>query len=514
MAGPKDPFDPYHKWLAIPKDQRPPTYYQLLGISLQESDREVIEEAAVRQSMHLRTYQIGPNAELCTRLLNEIARAQQTLLHPQKKKAYDEQLAQQASMAHAISARPIAVAADDAVTFAVVGAPRRPARDSRQRPAAPTGRTRTSVGLLVGGIAGGVLVLGAALAAWAWKVNEPAPPRVVLADVNKKSVFVKIEPAGPAKKFDKPAPIAPVKGDAKIEPKAQPDRANVIVPLSEAMRFNGHSAGVTGLQEMGDGLTFSSASLDGTIRVWRAATAKQEAQLDTAMPILTFGFSPSQRFVAALAKDRLRVYEWADRQLVVGPTQVIAASFWGGPDTLFSSRADGGFENRDFFRKEMSSGPRFVVPGAALSGSFGKPFFITLGNDVRLFRTTFGPRENTSLAAPDAICAAFADDRWLVVGSSDHRLRAFNVDSGELTGVFEGAADIPRALAVSKDGRYILAGGDDKIVRLWDVATAKEIARSAPLPATVRAVAFFGDAALSAGDDHVIRLWHPWRDKK
>ena len=37
-------FDPYHKWLGIPKDQRPPTHYQLLGISPTEQDREVIEE--------------------------------------------------------------------------------------------------------------------------------------------------------------------------------------------------------------------------------------------------------------------------------------------------------------------------------------------------------------------------------------------------------------------------------------------------------------------------------------
>ena len=42
-------FDPYHKWLAIAKDQRPPTYYQLLGISPHEADPEVIEEAAIRR---------------------------------------------------------------------------------------------------------------------------------------------------------------------------------------------------------------------------------------------------------------------------------------------------------------------------------------------------------------------------------------------------------------------------------------------------------------------------------
>lgn len=86
-------FDPYHKWLGIAKDQRPTTHYQLLGIPAGETDPEVIEDAAVRQSAHVRTYQIGEHAQLCTRLLNEIAQAKLVLLNPAKRRAYDEQLA-------------------------------------------------------------------------------------------------------------------------------------------------------------------------------------------------------------------------------------------------------------------------------------------------------------------------------------------------------------------------------------------------------------------------------------
>ncbi len=85
-------FDPYHKWLAIPRGQRPPTYYQLLGIAPDESDAEVIAEAALRQTSHVRTYQTGPHAQQCIELLNEIARARTTLLDPVKRKAYDASL--------------------------------------------------------------------------------------------------------------------------------------------------------------------------------------------------------------------------------------------------------------------------------------------------------------------------------------------------------------------------------------------------------------------------------------
>ena len=88
-------FDPYHKWLAIPPAQRPPTHYQLLAISPSEKDPEVIEEAALQRTAHLRTYQMGPNATECTRLLNEIAQAKVVLLNPAKRQEYDAQLTRQ-----------------------------------------------------------------------------------------------------------------------------------------------------------------------------------------------------------------------------------------------------------------------------------------------------------------------------------------------------------------------------------------------------------------------------------
>jgi hypothetical protein len=86
-------FDPYHKWLAIPTDQRPPTHYQLLGVAPTETDPEVIEEAVLQRTAHLRAYQLGPHAKECTRLLNEIARAKVVLLNPEKRKQYDAEIA-------------------------------------------------------------------------------------------------------------------------------------------------------------------------------------------------------------------------------------------------------------------------------------------------------------------------------------------------------------------------------------------------------------------------------------
>src|SRR5438105_9499728 len=99
-------FDPYHKWLGIPADQRPPSYYQLLAISPREADLDVIEEAAIRQTAHVRTYQVGPYAAECTRLLNEIAQARTVLLDPGKRKEYDARLGKTGSEDRVVAGAP------------------------------------------------------------------------------------------------------------------------------------------------------------------------------------------------------------------------------------------------------------------------------------------------------------------------------------------------------------------------------------------------------------------------
>jgi hypothetical protein len=60
---------PNHKWLGIPEDEQPPNHYRLLSVPQFEPDADVIEGAAERQTVYLRTFQTGPDAELAERLL-------------------------------------------------------------------------------------------------------------------------------------------------------------------------------------------------------------------------------------------------------------------------------------------------------------------------------------------------------------------------------------------------------------------------------------------------------------
>lgn len=197
-------FDPYYKWLGIGKEEQPPTHYRLLGIREGEADREVIEEAAVRQTTHLRTYQIGAHAAECTRILNEIARAKVTLLDPRKKKDYDAQL----------PAKSDAIAA---------GTPKQTPKQAPKKSTKQGARPALNPVMLWGGIAGGVLlVVGLAVAFWP-RGERPADGKNVIAQTDKK---VKSDP----------------KIEPKIEPKADPKVEPKIAPKAKenyAMQFDG-----------------------------------------------------------------------------------------------------------------------------------------------------------------------------------------------------------------------------------------------------------------------------------
>jgi hypothetical protein len=88
-------FDPYYKWLGIPETARPVSKYRLLALVDFENNADVIDAAANRQTIYLRTLQAGEHATLVAEMLNEVSQARVTLLNADQKAAYDEQLREQ-----------------------------------------------------------------------------------------------------------------------------------------------------------------------------------------------------------------------------------------------------------------------------------------------------------------------------------------------------------------------------------------------------------------------------------
>ena len=71
----------------------------------------------------------------------------------------------------------------------------------------------------------------------------------------------------------------------------------------------------------------------------------------------------------------------------------------------------------------------------------------------------------------------------LITASVDTRIRIFNLVEGASTSsgggkpeaVLEGHASVPRGLDVSSDGRWLISGGRDSVVLIWDLFSSKNL---------------------------------------
>jgi WD40 repeat protein len=98
------------------------------------------------------------------------------------------------------------------------------------------------------------------------------------------------------------------------------------------------------------------------------------------------------------------------------------------------------------------------------------------------------------------------DGRTLASGSKDGRLMLWNVTTGKEIGALKGQDDSVWGLAFSPDG-MVLASGQWGKVKLWDVATRKEITRLAH-DRPVHGVAFSPDGkTLAAGNGDAVEIW-------
>src|SRR5437667_160242 len=74
----------------------------------------------------------------------------------------------------------------------------------------------------------------------------------------------------------------------------------------------------------------------------------------------------------------------------------------------------------------------------------------------------------------------------------------------------EGHLSFVNAVAFSPDGKLLASTSNDKMVRLWNVATGAALQILEGHPPYISAVAFSSDGKLlaSASDDNIIRLWN------
>jgi hypothetical protein len=101
------------------------------------------------------------------------------------------------------------------------------------------------------------------------------------------------------------------------------------------------------------------------------------------------------------------------------------------------------------------------------------------------------------------------DGRFVLSGGLDNTLRLWDMKTGACVRIFKGHEDWVRCVAISPDGRFALSGSHDKNLRLWDLRTGECLHILKGHEDWVSSVAFSPDGryALSGSHDNTLRLW-------
>ncbi|MCI0455716.1 MAG: WD40 repeat domain-containing protein [Gemmataceae bacterium] len=100
------------------------------------------------------------------------------------------------------------------------------------------------------------------------------------------------------------------------------------------------------------------------------------------------------------------------------------------------------------------------------------------------------------------------DGRWMLTGCDDHYVRLWDLATGKEVRRYGGHEDYVYGVAFSPDGKYVASGSADKTVRVWNRETGTKVCTITDVKAATNYVAFSADGRHVFGcGDSAAHMW-------
>ncbi|MCB9557458.1 MAG: protein kinase [Deltaproteobacteria bacterium] len=296
--------------------------------------------------------------------------------------------------------------------------------------------------------------------------------------------------------------------------------------------LRGHSDQVFGVDFASRGRRLISGSLSGEVRIWQLPSGKSRVLSKLPHSIRALQVSPDDAVVAVTTSNgallTIRLADGQQRIVRRGGSPLNSLAFSIDGQAIAAAGAEGTIRIWPRTALTTSNTDKPPVPLAedlpdvqALAfNRTGTVLAAGLGNgQVRIWR--LGERSSADAGKPlrytildghhdsvRGLCFT-RNDRYLVSGSVDRRIRVWDLVSGETHAVLEGHSAAVYALACSKTTDALVSASSDHSVRLWDLAVGHTKRGPGPHSGAINAIALSADRKLAAtaGADRTARLW-------
>lgn len=300
---------------------------------------------------------------------------------------------------------------------------------------------------------------------------------------------------------------------------------------ADRLQVAGHDEGILALAFHPDNSRFASAGTDGTIRIWRLPKAPAPLAGHTA-DVVSIAISPNGATAATASVDKtVRLWNTSNGQALrtltghLHPLSQVAIR----ADNAQVASGDTGGEVR--FWDSAAGTPQGWLGAHAsqlngMSYSSSGERLATVGDDGLLKIWTL-PTPAPQVFAGNSLAvtatAVTSDGKWIVTGGSDKTIRLFDAATAQQSKAFTDVPDAVSAVALSADDQLTVAGLANGVIKFWktvdgtpwtgDEPPVEGVARAASFlgghDGAIHALAFHAETkrVVSAGADGTIRVW-------